>query len=199
MSIAAAAILGGCAAGPQAPTPSHNHVHQMEPPATSLPGESLYQLPADLDSATGDHVALASLAGTPVVVAMFYSSCTTVCPMLTLQMQRFEAALDPVERFRVRFVMISLDAERDTPSKLAAFAAEHHVDASRWVIAHAAPANVRSIAAALGVRYRQLPDKSFSHSALITLLDSRGVPVARTQLLAGDDPAFMAALRASLR
>jgi len=194
-----AALLACCAARAESPVSSHDHVHAVEPPSASLPGESLYQLPVDLGSATGEHVALASLAGHPVVVTMFYSSCTSVCPMLTLQMQHFESALDPAERFRVRFVMISLDAERDTPPKLAVFAAEHHLDASRWLIAHATPADVRAIAAALGVRYRQLPDKSFGHSALITLLDSRGVPVARTQLLAGDDPAFMAALRASLR
>jgi len=199
MSVVAAAILASCPAWAESPVSSHDHVHAIEPSAAPFPGESLYQLPADLDSATGAHVALASLAGTPVVVVMFYTSCTSVCPMLTLQMQRFESALDPAERLRVRFVMISLDAERDTPPKLAAFAAEHHLDASRWLIAHAASADVRAIAAALGVRYRQLPDKSFSHSALITMLDSRGIPVARTQSLAADDPPFMATLRAALR
>jgi protein SCO1/2 len=58
---------------------------------------------------------------------------------------------------------------------------------------------VRAIAAALGIRYRQLPDKSFSHSSVITLLDRDGVPAARTQVLAAEDPGFVASLRAQLK
>jgi protein SCO1/2 len=196
-SLAVAAALACSVVDAQVPDHPVGHVHELLSPAV-LPGESLYQLPVVLDTADGRHAELASLAGMPVVVAMFYSSCTTVCPMLTLQMQHLELALDPAARSRVKFVLISLDSERDTPAKLAEFAAEHHLDTSRWLIGHAAPADVRAVAAALGVRYRQLPDKSFSHSALITLLNSAGVPVARTQTLAGDDPAFLAALRALL-
>jgi protein SCO1/2 len=143
--------------------PAHDHVHEVAPRAAPLPGESLYQLPAELDSAAGGNVTLASLAGTPVVLTMFYASCTSVCPMLTQQMQRIELALEPKHRRRVRFVMISIDAERDTTSSLASFAVQHHIDASRWLIAHVGPADVRAIAAALGVRYRQLPDKTFRH------------------------------------
>jgi len=79
-----------------------------------------------------------------------------------------------------------------------AFAAEHHLPPT-FIVAHAAAGDVRTIAAALGIRYRQLPDLSFSHSSVITLLDRDGVPAARTQVLAAEDPAFVASLRATLK
>jgi protein SCO1 len=188
-------LLGAGAAG--ADEPAHVHVHPTEAPA-ELPGGSLYQLGVTLDAADGARLALGSLRGAPVVVTMFYSTCTSVCPMLTLQMQHLAAALDDGARARVRFLMVSLDAARDTPPRLVEFAAEHHLPQPPFVVAHAAASDVRAIAAALGIRYRQLPDGSFSHSSVITLLDRDGVPVARTLLLATEDPGFVARLKAEL-
>jgi protein SCO1 len=172
------------------------HVHAAEAPA-ALPGASLYQLGITLDAAGGSRLALDSLRGDPVVVTMFYSTCTTVCPMLTLAMQRIAAGIDAGAH--VRFLMVSLDAARDTPARLEEFAAGHHLQRPPFIVAHATAADVRALAAALGIRYRQLPDSSFSHSSLITLLDREGVPVTRTQVLAAEDPGFVASVRAQLQ
>ena len=194
---AAAALLG--AAPLAAEEPAHAHVHGAAPAPAALPGGSLYQLGVGLDAAGAGRLALDSLRGGPVVVTMFYSSCTTVCPMLTLAMQRLAAGLDEHQRGRVRFLMVSLDAERDSPPRLEEFAASHHLPRPPFIVAHAAAADVRAIAAALGIRYRQLPDLSFSHSSVITLLDRDGVPQARTQVLAAEDPGFVASLKAQLQ
>ena len=163
-----------------------------------MPGASVYRIGVPLELAGGRTLRFQEIAGRPAVVTMFYSSCTVVCPMLTLAMQRIEAALAPALRDRVAFVMVSLDDRRDTPAALAEFAAAHHIDASRWIVAHAAAGDVRTLAAVLGIRYRRLPDGSYSHSSVITLLDSVGVPLAHTQDLTGSDPDFLEALRASL-
>jgi len=193
------ALLLVAAAGTAAePAHVHVHVHEAETPA-ELPGASLYQLNVTLDAAGGARLALDSLRGEPVIVTMFYSTCTTVCPMLTLAMQRIAAGLDDGARARVRFLMVSVDAARDTPERLEAFAADHHLARPPFIVAHAAAVDVRAIAAALGIRYRQLPDLSFSHSSVITLLDRDGVPAARTQVLAAEDPGFVASLRAQLK
>jgi protein SCO1 len=195
---AVAATLLAAAAMAGAEEPAHVHVHPVEAPA-ALPGGSLYQLGVTLDTAGGARLALDALRGAPVVVTMFYSSCTSVCPMLTLQMQRIAAALGDDARARVRFLMVSLDAARDTPPTLVEFAAAHRLPEPPFVVAHAAAGDVRAIAAALGIRYRQLPDGSFSHSSLITLLDRDGVPVARTQELAAEDAGFVERLKAELK
>ena len=190
------ALLLGCAltaAGVRADTDVHG---AGAPPP--LPGASLYQLNLDLEPAAGKSLPLASFRGRPLVVTMFYSTCTTMCPILTLAMSWTAAALSREERAKAGFLLVSFDAERDTPAKLAEFQASHHLDASTFVVAHARATDVRALAAALGIRYRQLPDGSFSHASIITLLDRAGVPVARTQVLAAEDEGFVASLRAAL-
>ena len=167
--------------------------------AAPLPEGSLFRLDVRLEPAGGGERQLRSLAGHPTVIAMFYSSCTSVCPMLVLEMQRIESALGSAERDRVQFAMVSLDAERDQATALEAFAAEHHLDRARWLLAHASARDVRTLAAALGVRYRQLPDKSFSHSSVITLLDAEGVARDRTSVPSTDQAEFLQRVRDLLR
>jgi protein SCO1 len=191
-----AMLLSAIAFAAVADEPAHVHVHEAEAPA-ALPGASLYQLGITLDAAGGARLALDSLRGEPVVVTMFYSTCTSVCPMLTLAMQRIAAGLDAGAQ--VHLLMVSLDAARDTPARLEEFAAGHHLQRPPFIVAHAAVDDVRALAAALGIRYRQLPDSSFSHSSLITLLDRDGVPVTRTQVLVAEDPGFVASVRAQLK
>ena len=176
-----------------------DHAQGASPVASALPDDSLFRLDVRLAPSGGGSLRLDSFVGRPTLVAMFYSSCTSVCPMLTLEMQRIEAALGPDERERVRFLLISMDPERDTPAALAAFAAEHHFDPSRWLVAHASANDVRTLAAALGVRYRQLPDRSFSHSSIITLLDSQGVPRARISAPSNELDDFLSHVRGLLR
>ncbi len=166
--------------------------------STPLPGASIYHLPVTLERVGHGEVPLVSLAGSPVVITMFYSSCLVICPMLTVAMQKTALALDPSQRAQVRFVMVSLDAERDTVAKLADFAADHHIDTDQWVVAHASAGDVRQLAAALGIRYRRLPDGNYSHSSALTLLDARGVPNGRTDDLSAADAALLAQIRALL-
>ena len=171
---------------------------QPRPDPGPLPGDSLYQLGVTLETSDGAALPLAELRGKLLLIAMFYASCSSVCPLLTAAMQRIEHSLAEPERQRLRFVMVSLDAAHDTPEHLTAFAAEHHIDTGRWILARTDSAQVRALAAALDVRYRMLPDGSFSHASIITLLDAEGVARARTRSLNGADPDFAAALRALL-
>jgi protein SCO1/2 len=54
----------------------------------------------------------------------------------------------------------------------------------------------RKIPALLGFRYRQLPDGSFEHSQVITLIDGQGRVLANTTKLIGDS-AFQGQLQAA--
>lgn len=162
--------------------------------SASLPGDSVYHVSATLDLADGGHLPFAALAGQPVVVTMFYTGCTVMCPMLTLAMQRFERDLRADSH--ARFVMISLDDARDTPALLAVFAGAHHLEGPRWILAHANRGDVRALAAALGIGFRRLPDGSFSHASRITLLDAAGRVRATTGEVAAEDHDFLAKLNA---
>jgi protein SCO1/2 len=135
---------------------SAHHQHQNLPAEADIPGDSLYQLPIALQTAEGKTIKIDDLRGRPLVVAMFYSHCTNVCPLLTAQVQRLVGKLSPGEQQRIQILMVSFDAVRDAPEALSGFKAEHHIKEANWIIARASANDVRALAAALGIRYREL-------------------------------------------
>ncbi len=161
-----------------------------------IPGDSLYQLQMSLQTAEGMAIELASLRGRPLLVTLFYAHCSSVCPLLTAQLQSMERQLSPQARSNLTVLMVSLDSARDTPAILSSFKQEHRIDDPRWVVARASAADVRVLAAALGVRYRELPDQSFNHSAVIALADRDGVIRARVAGVQAVDKQILQTLRA---
>ncbi|HEV2286547.1 MAG TPA: SCO family protein [Steroidobacteraceae bacterium] len=166
--------------------------------AASLPGESIYQLEAQLTTQHGLHAGLDLERGHPTLIAMFYGSCPAACPMLIDAMQAYEGDLDPANRARLRVLLVSFDAARDTPAQLERLARLHRADPARWTFASAGERDTRRIAALLGVSYRKLPDGDYEHSLLITLLDGEGRILASTTRLVGDAD-FAAKLSAATR
>jgi len=158
-----------------------------------LPTASIYQLHAQLATQSAATVGLDLYRGRPTLISMFYGSCPAACPMLITAMQVYESHLDPAARARLRVLLVSFDASRDTPQHLNSVATLHHADPKRWTFASAPDSDARKIAAVLGISYRRLPKGEFEHSLLITLLDSDGRIVASTTTLVGDE-AFQAML-----
>lgn len=165
-------------------------------PAAGLGEDSLYQLHAQLDAQSGAKVGFDLYRGHPVLIGMFYGSCPATCPLLITGMQVYESHLDEAARARLRVLLVSFDAARDTPRQLDALARLHHADPTRWTFTSAAETDARKIAALLGVRYTRLADGSFDHSSLITLLDAQGRMLASTTKLVGDS-GFQARLAAA--
>ncbi len=159
----------------------------------TLPGDSLYQLPMALETADGRAVPFSFFRGKPLLVTMFYGQCTSVCPMVTHQLQILERRLAPRARANIRVLMVSFDSSHDTPAELTGFSRQHHIDDRRWVVARTNPDGVRMLAAVLGIRYRQLPDQSFNHSTRIVLADRDGVVRARTSGVQADDTELVTA------
>jgi protein SCO1 len=170
-------------------------------PGMSLPavkpisGDSLYQLPVELTAANGANLQLSSLRGKPLIVTMFYSRGTSVCPMLTHELQQLMSRLSTLERARVQILMVTFDSARDSPATLTAFKSEHQIAGDDWLVAKASARDVRSLAAALGIQYRELPDDSFNHSAVVSVTDRGGTVRARTSDLNDSDGTFIAAVR----
>ncbi len=91
-----------------------------------------------------------------------------------------------------------MDPARDTPETLAKVQRERHLDPPSWILLQPAAADVRPLAAILGVRYRALADGEFNHTTTLVLLDAEGRVLARTeQIGAAGDPEFAAAVRAA--
>lgn len=168
-------------------------------PAEALPGDSIYRLDLALVDQDGRGLMLRERRGGPVLIAMFYTSCPYMCPLIVESIRRTEHALEGDARARLRVVLVSFDSARDTPPVLNATAEMRHIDLARWTLARAEPADVRRLAAVLDVQYRALPDGSFNHSGVMTLLDADGRIAARTDMLGDVDTEFLAAVRKATR
>ncbi len=192
LCFAAALALGGTADRQLAEATTS---HSLRP----LPGDSLYQLPITLTTASGTSLKLSELRGRPALITMFYGQCSSVCPLLTLQLQRITQHLSRSEQLKLRVLMVSFDSARDTPESLSAFAQEHHIEGNNWIIARTSAADVRALAVALGIQYRELPDHSFNHSTLISLADRDGVIQDKTTDLSDVDGDFVAAIHNQIK
>jgi protein SCO1/2 len=163
--------------------------------APALSAASLYQLDGVFENDRAQEVRLASLRGRPVLLALFFSSCTYACPMIVSDLTRIRAALPAPLRDELAIVLVSFDVARDTPEQLARFRGERGLD-DAWTLLHGSDATVAELAALVGVKYRREADGQFAHSNLITVLNREGEVVhQRAGLEGGLDDAAAAVRR----
>ena len=165
---------------PPASQPMDHHHHAL-PGADPPTRESLYQLELPLTDQRGQATTLTVFRGRPVIISMFFASCTAVCPLIVSDIQRFEKTLTAEERARLGVVLVSFDPENDGPATFATLIERHQLDGERWRLATASADDVRLLSAALGIRYTKDPKAGYVHSAVVTLLNPAGEVVARTE------------------
>jgi protein SCO1/2 len=160
----------------------------------ATPGDSVYRLNPSLTDQDGHAFALGTLQGGSVLVSMFYSSCEMVCPVLFETITQTIRSLPAPIRDRIRILMVTFDPERDSVAVLKE-TSEKHSCSKNWSLVRGSPADVRQIAAALGVQYRRLASGEFNHSTSVLLLDAQGRIITRSASLGAIDPALVTALR----
>lgn len=164
-----------------------------------LPSDSVYQLDVQLLDQAGKRQPWSAQRGKPRLVAMFYTSCQYICPLIVDSGKAIEHQLTPAERKRIGITLISMDPVRDTPKALAAVVAKRKLDTRRWTLASPRKDDVRQVAGVLGVRYRELADGEFNHTSALVLLDAEGRVLARTETMGSKpDPEFVAQVKRAL-
>lgn len=162
----AALVVGGCADRP-------DHL-AVEDDLAGL-GAPL----VDRDSAS--FVFPADLVGKPTYVTVTYTHCPDVCRMTMAQARRVREALG-ADTTRVRFLTLTFDLARDTPSVLQRYAAAWRVGEG-WRLGTGDPDEVARLMDRLGVRVAvgrrdTLPDGTVSvlldHTDRALLLDADG-------------------------
>ncbi len=149
---------------------SENSIYQLE---SDLP-DGLSADKAGWTDQSGKKFSLAQLEGNPVVLTMFFASCTYACPILVNDMKKIESEIPENELSSYMFVLISIDPERDTPQKLAKFAQEKKLDKKRWMLLTGNSDEIMELAALIGFKYKKDNKGDFSHSNLITFLNKEG-------------------------
>ncbi len=122
-------ITMACVAGPyawcalaQSAPNLQSEPHRLSPGITRIQTE--YKVPeVKLVRADGKTVSLPEELndGRPVVLNFIFTTCTTICPVMSQTFARLEKMLG-ADRNKIHLVSITLDPEEDTPARLTEYA-----------------------------------------------------------------------------
>jgi protein SCO1/2 len=145
--------LTGCGSGAAAPgPPSADLGTALDKP---VPAE-IANLPLTDDR--GQKTSLAALHGQIVVLADFLTLCQETCPLTTGNLLSMDKAVTAGGlASRVRFVELSVDPARDTPSRLAAYRSIVSAPAN-WSLLTGGADAVQSIWHYFGIWYQKVPE-----------------------------------------
>lgn len=141
---------------------------------SNIPDESIFNLQSKWITQHDDSISLIKFANKITVAAMIFTHCQSACPRIVADIQRIENALTSKEKEQVRFLLISMDPERDTPPVFREFSKEHGLNEHWTLISSTMDATVE-IANVLGVKVKKLSDGGFDHSNTIYILNKKGV------------------------
>ena len=129
-----------------------------------------------LQNEHGDPVTRDSLAGHIWIADLFFTRCTTVCPLMSNKMQLLQAAL--ADQPDIYLVSFSADPTHDTPDTLRTYSAKYKADPKQWFFLTGPTASIYQISkngfhlAVDSVGGDQTPP--IVHSTRFVLVDKRG-------------------------
>lgn len=148
-------------------------IHEEVKSATAVSGSSIYQFDSTWIDQKKRTLKLPELQGKPRLVAMLFTKCETACPLIVQDVKAIAKELEAHRAGAVGVTLFSLDAIRETPETLAAFAEKRKLP-SEWILVKSNAGAVAELAAALGVRYKRLGNGDFIHSNTIYFLNAKG-------------------------
>lgn len=151
-----------------------------------LPGLSIYHLPATWTTQDNRELKLEELRGNVLVMVMIYTSCKTACPRLLEDMRNLERQVPEEDLDKVKFIIVSIDPETDTPQRLKEFSKIHLMEDDHWIFLRGTPEDTREFATVLAVNYKKISPMDFSHSNIISVFDEEGVLVHQKEGLGVD-------------
>lgn len=149
--------------------------------------ESIFNLTSKWHTQDGDVIQLQDLKGKTLVMVMIYTSCKAACPRLVADMRNIESEIPSEKVKNIRFVLVSIDPETDTPQRLKAFAIENLMDGEQWTFLQGTESGIREFANVLAVKYKQISPMDFSHSNIISVFNSNGELVHQQEGLGVDN------------
>ena len=85
------------------------------------------------------------LRGHPTIVNFVFTRCDTICPVLSMKMEKLQERLSDRRAEDIKLVSISVDPKHDTPAVLAAYAEQFHARNDKWRFLTGEPEKVRAL------------------------------------------------------
>ncbi len=73
-----------------------------------------------------------ALRGHPTIVNFVFTRCDTICPVISLKMERLQDKLADRRADPIKLVSISVDPTYDTPARLATYASRYNAHREKW-------------------------------------------------------------------
>lgn len=159
---------------------------QVLPRITLAPGFSF----TDQD---GERLTSDDLRGRLTFYTFMYTDCVDPCPNPVEGLKTIESVAESLEdsTLPVELVAISFDPERDTPERLAEFAAKHGAESSRWHFITGDERQLKNvIGGGFGAYYEKNEDGEFNFDPQFVLVDGWGIRRASYRT-ANPDPALI--------
>ena len=160
-----------------------DHVHGTALEAEPFSADSLFSTDSAWTTPDGREMKLGDLRGKPRVIALFYASCSSACPLIVDAMKRVEKEIAAKKFPAPGFVLVTFDPEEDTAAVLKRYAEKRGLAPDRWLLLRGDDDDVRELSVLLGSKFKRIGNKNFAHSNVIALLDSEGRIVARSKAL----------------
>ncbi len=87
--------------------------------------------PFTLTNQLGKEVSLGDWGNKIIIADFFFTSCPSICPTLTRNMKKLQDAFAKTDTI-VRFVSFTVDPERDSATRLKAYADKYNVNHDTW-------------------------------------------------------------------
>jgi protein SCO1/2 len=112
------------------------------------------------------------LRGSVWIADFIFTSCRSVCPVLSAKMVQVQRAIrDP----RLKFVSFSVDPERDTREALRTYAKRWAPDESRWTLLATTQASLAELTKGMKTFVERQPDPDATlHTSELYLVDAQG-------------------------
>ena len=135
--------------------------------------------PFKLVDESGTEVTEDALRGHPTIVDFIFTRCDSICPTLSLRMQRIAERTSDKRGLPIKLLSISVAPQYDTPARLATYAEHFNADPRRWKFLTGDAAQIKALVEGPfmnsmvleGVTQSGAPN--ISHSGYFMLVDSQ--------------------------
>jgi len=115
--------------------------------------------------------------GDILVIGAIYTQCPDICPVVTANMQDVHQKLGDTDG--VRFITVTFDPRRDTPSRMNAYRNAFGLDGTSWAFLTGAPETIDALMGELEIKSEIASGDTtgtyfIDHTDQITLVDERG-------------------------
>ena len=109
------------------------------------------------------------------VVEFFFTTCPTICPIMTQSMLQIEDSFGDLDDFAI--ASFTINSAYDTPSVLKTYMADHGIKSKNWQMLTGSHDDVMKLANKGFNLYAAMEDKApggFEHSGMFALVDKNG-------------------------